>query len=160
MRGKSFAYIGLGSNIGDRKRNIQSAIELIDTTSGLKVVKQSSIHETNPVGGPPQGKYLNAAVKIECDLKPRELLKQLMRIENELGRKRTGKNHPRTIDLDILMIDDCLINMEKLTVPHPRLTEREFALAPLAELAPEQKHPVSNLTIIQHLENLKEQSRK
>ena len=160
MRGKSFAYIGLGSNIGDRKRNIQSAIELIDTTSGLKVVKQSSIHETNPVGGPPQGKYLNAAVKIECDLKPRELLKQLMRIENELGRKRTGKNYPRAIDLDILMIGSGLINMEKLIVPHPRLTERKFALAPLAELAPDLKHPVSNLTIIQHLQNLTEQSRK
>ena len=159
MANMAIACIGIGSNLGDREANIDSAVEMIDNTPGLKVAAKSSLYETEPVGGPPQGKYLNGALKLECSLDPHELLKELNLIEARLGRIREGLNCPRTIDLDILLFDDVVINSESLTIPHPRMTERLFVLEPLAEIAPETVHPITGLTIAAHLKEIRVQNR-
>lgn len=130
-------YIGLGSNLGDRKTNIMMAIEKIGRLKNTKVTKISSILETEPIGGPPQGRFLNACIEVQTALSPRELLKNLQTIESFLGRVRTVEYGPRTIDLDILLFNDEKIKDKDLTVPHPRILEREFVLKPLKEIAPE-----------------------
>jgi 2-amino-4-hydroxy-6-hydroxymethyldihydropteridine diphosphokinase len=130
-------YIGLGSNLGDRRKNLMQAIEKIGRLQNTKVTKTSSIIETEPVGGPPQGKFLNACLEIQTELSARELLKNLQNIESELGRVRTVKYGPRTIDLDILLFNDKQIKDKDLTVPHPKILEREFVFAPLKEIAPD-----------------------
>lgn len=129
-------YIGLGSNLGHRRKNIESAIVRINQIKNTRVIKRSSIIETLPVGGPKQGKFLNAAVKINTSLPPRELLTNLKDIELELGRVPTVRNGPRSIDLDILIYGNRKINTRVLTVPHPRMRGREFVLLPLEEIAP------------------------
>ena len=141
------AYIALGSNLGDRMRNMKAAIGKIKEIIGVRVTKVSSFFETEPVGGPPQGMYLNAAVEIECSLSAGELLSELQRIEKELGRKRLGKSFPRTIDLDILLFGTEVIDETELQVPHPRMHERTFVLDPLSEIAPNAVHPVLGLTV-------------
>lgn len=151
-------YIGTGSNLGDRETNIDLAVEMIDQTEGLKVTAKSSLYETEPVGGPPQGKYLNGALKLECSLDPHQLLKQLNLIEARLGRRREGLNYPRTIDLDILLFDDVVIDEESLIIPHPKMTARLFVLQPLAEIARETIHPLTGLSIADLLNNLIGQS--
>lgn len=128
-------YIGLGSNMGDRNKNIRLAINKINGLRETKVTKISSIMESLPAGGPPQGKFLNVAIEIETPLSPRELLTHLQRIEAELGRVRIVKDGPRTIDLDILFYADKEIRERDLVVPHPRIKEREFVLSPLKEIA-------------------------
>lgn len=130
-------YIGLGSNLGNRQENIRLAIDKINQLKNTKVSKASSIIETEPVGGPCQGKFLNAAIEIQTALSAQELLNNLKNIEAELGRIRATKNGPRTIDLDILVFDNQEIKERDLIVPHPRILEREFVLAPLREIAPE-----------------------
>jgi 2-amino-4-hydroxy-6-hydroxymethyldihydropteridine diphosphokinase len=127
-------YIGIGSNLGDRKTYIEDAIKKLKEIEGIKVKKVSSIYETEPVGGPKQGQYLNGAIEIETKLEPEELLIKLQEIEKQLGRKRSVKNAPRTIDLDILLYGDKKINEPGLRIPHPRMHEREFVLRPLKEL--------------------------
>jgi len=120
--------------MGDRNKNIQTAIDMINRLRETRVTKASSIIETLPVGGPPQGKFLNAAIEIHTELTPRELLTDLLKIESELGRIRLEKNAPRTIDLDILFYADKKIKEEDLVVPHPRIKERDFVLIPLKEI--------------------------
>jgi len=132
-----FCYIGLGSNLGDRTLNIKLAIEKIKQLEDTKITKISSVIETLPVGGPPQGKFLNAAIEIQTNMPCRELLKNLQIIESELGRLRTVKNGPRTIDLDILFCEGLQIREKDLIVPHPGIKEREFVLTPLREIAPD-----------------------
>jgi 2-amino-4-hydroxy-6-hydroxymethyldihydropteridine diphosphokinase len=127
-------YIGIGSNLGDREKYIENAIEKLKNIEGVEVKRVSNIHETEPVGGPRQGKYLNAAIEIETGLKPRELLAKLQDIEKQLGRKRTVKNAPRTIDLDILLYGDNKIDEPDLKIPHPGMREREFVMKPLKEI--------------------------
>ena len=127
-------YIGIGSNLGDREKYIENAIEKLETIEGVEVKRVSHIHETEPVGGPKQGKYLNGAIEIETGLKPRELLAKLQDIENQLGRKRTIKNAPRTIDLDILLYGGNNIDEPDLKIPHPNMREREFVMKPLKEI--------------------------
>lgn len=127
-------YIGIGSNLGDRRKYIESAIQRLKETKGIEVRKVSSIYETDPVGGPIQGKYLNGAIEIETELGPRELLARLLNIETLLGRKRTVKNGPRTIDLDILLFGDKKIDEPGLEIPHPRMAGREFVMKPLKEI--------------------------
>jgi len=128
-------YLGVGSNLGDRRRNIKSAIKKINSLDSTKVIKSSSISETDPMGGPPgQGKFLNAALKIHTGLSPESLLKNLKRIELGLGRTKTVRYGPRTIDLDILFYGDEIINKKGLKVPHPKISERDFVLVPLAEI--------------------------
>jgi len=128
-------YIGIGSNLGDREKYIKSAIEKLKEAKDIEVKKISNTYETEPVGGPRQGRYLNGAVEIETSLEPRELLIKLQAIEKQLGRVRKIKNGPRTIDLDILLYGDRKIETPDLSIPHPRMREREFVMKPLREIA-------------------------
>lgn len=128
-------YLGIGSNLGDRRINIKSAVEKIGKLKGARVIKLSKIIETSPVGGPAgQGKFLNAVLKIRTSLSPLTLLKKLKQIEKSLGRKKTVRFGPRTIDLDILFFGERIIDAKTLKVPHPRISEREFVLRPLLEV--------------------------
>ena len=127
-------YIGIGSNLGDRSRFIDKAIEALKKNAYIKVTRTSSIYETEPVSEIPQGKFLNGVVEIETSLSPHDLLGELNRIEDELGRVRTVKDGPRTIDLDILYYGEEKIDERDLAIPHPRIGEREFVLKGLREL--------------------------
>ncbi len=127
------AYVGLGANLGDREATMRRAIELL----GDEVVAVSSFRETDPVGYEDQPRFLNGAVALETELSPRELLDRLLAVERELGRTRDGPRYgPRTIDLDLLLYGEVVVDEPGLRVPHPRLAERRFALEPLAELDP------------------------
>ena len=127
------AYVGLGANLGDREATMRRAIELL----GDEVVAVSSFRETDPVGYEDQPRFLNGAVALETELSPRELLDRLLAVERELGRTRDGPRYgPRTIDLDLLLYGEAVVDEPGLRVPHPRLAERRFALEPLAELDP------------------------
>ncbi len=132
----AIAYIGLGSNLGDRAAHIQTAIDLLQEM-GTVILKCSKIIETDPVGGPAQNKFLNAVVKIETPLSPFKLLSQCQRIEQRLGRVRDIHHGPRTIDLDILLYDQLLVDTQSLRIPHPRMLERNFVLEPLKEIEPD-----------------------
>lgn len=127
-------YIGVGSNLGDRRAYIDQAIRLLGDTKSVRLGRVSSIYETDPVGGAAQGKFLNGVIEIETDLAPLALLKELAKIEEKLGRVREAKNGPRTIDLDILYFGRERIDSADLVIPHPRINEREFVLKGLREL--------------------------
>jgi 2-amino-4-hydroxy-6-hydroxymethyldihydropteridine diphosphokinase len=128
------AYVGVGSNMGDRLENLSSAVRELARTSGVRCVRSSSVYETAPVGGPEQGDFLNAVVEISTELEPHAVLEALQRIETELGRVRAERFGPRTIDLDLLLYGDEEIDDPDLTVPHPRMRERAFVVVPLMEL--------------------------
>jgi 2-amino-4-hydroxy-6-hydroxymethyldihydropteridine diphosphokinase len=131
------AYVGMGANLGDRRATIDRALELLRAAPGVDVLAVSSLRETDPVGFEDQPRFLNGAVALETTLTARELLDLLLEIEQRLGRTRGGPRFgPRTIDLDLLVYGDAELDEPGLTVPHPRLHERRFALEPLAELAP------------------------
>lgn len=149
-------YIGLGSNMGDRERNLKLALERLGGRAGVRVARVSSFHETEPVGGPPQGKFLNAAAELETTLGPEGLLDELQAIENELGRTRTVHWGPRTIDLDVLLYGDEVVQTQRLTVPHPLMHERVFVLGPLCEIAPGARHPALGETVRELLGRLRE----
>ena len=127
-------YLGVGSNLGNRRRNIETAIGKLQNTEGVEVTKVSSLIETEPEGGPPQNKFLNGAIEIKTELPPSELLRQLKKIEKKLGRVKTVKNGPRPIDLDILKFGNRKVNTPHLKIPHPKMHKREFAMKPLKEL--------------------------
>ena len=140
-------YIGLGSNMGDRRAYLRTAVIAVARLGGVEVLATSPVVETDPVGGPAgQGKYLNAAVEVETEIPPPELLRRLLAIEDSLGRERAERWGPRTIDLDILLYGDEVIETDELTVPHPRMHERRFVLEPLAAIAPGARHPVTGKT--------------
>jgi 2-amino-4-hydroxy-6-hydroxymethyldihydropteridine diphosphokinase len=128
------AYVGIGSNLGDRLENLRTAVRELAGTPDVRFVRSSSVYETAPVGGPEQGDFLNAVVEISTELEPRALLEALQLIENELGRVRAERFGPRTIDLDLLLYGDEEIDEPDLTVPHPRMHERAFVVVPLMEL--------------------------
>ena len=132
----STAYIGLGSNVGDREKNIEEAINLLEGTKEIKIRKVSSLYETEPRGYKEQNKFLNGALELETTLPPRQLLRVLQRIERELGRRRIIKWGPRTIDLDILLYGSLKIEERALKIPHPEMLRRDFVLTPLKEIAP------------------------
>ncbi len=132
-------YIGIGSNLGDRSKNIENAIQRLRESEGIEVRRVSKIYETDPVDGPPQPKYLNGVIEIETEIEPRELLFIIQGIENDLGRERAVRNGPRTIDLDILIYGDKKIDEPGLKIPHPRMKERGFVLRPLRELLDTQR---------------------
>lgn len=127
-------YIGIGSNLGDRKKYIDRAIEELKKNKNIQLKRSSSIYETEPISDIPQGKFLNGVLEIETNLEPKSLLKELNGIEHRLGRERAVKNGPRTIDLDILYYGAERIEDDDLIVPHPKIDEREFVLKGLREL--------------------------
>jgi len=137
------AFVGIGSNLGDREGNLRRAVELLSAEDGIDIVSVSEIRETDPVGPVEQAPFLNGAVRIETDLAPRELLQRLLGVEQRLGRVRGKRWGPRTIDLDLLLYGDDVVDEPGLTVPHPRLHERRFALEPLSDLAPGLEIPES-----------------
>jgi 2-amino-4-hydroxy-6-hydroxymethyldihydropteridine diphosphokinase len=128
------AFLGLGSNLGDRPANLQAAVDRLGEREGIRVARSSRVYETDPVGGPPQPAYLNAVIEVETELDPRELLTGCLDVERDLGRVRSERWGPRTIDIDVLTFDRLTVDEPDLTVPHPRMHERGFVLAPLAEL--------------------------
>lgn len=149
MAEPTIAYIALGSNVGDRRVHLNAAISQLTARPGIEVLKVSSYHETDPVGGPAgQGKYLNAAAEIRTALSPAELLARLQEIEAGLGRVRDERFGPRTLDLDLLLYGLEIIHTADLTVPHPRMHERSFVLKPLAEIAPLAVHPGLQSTVM------------
>jgi 2-amino-4-hydroxy-6-hydroxymethyldihydropteridine diphosphokinase len=134
------AYVALGSNLGDREAHLARAVAALRATPGIEVEALSSIRETAPVGGPPQGAYLNAVVELRTELAARALLERLLEIEAEAGRVRgPQRNAPRALDLDLLLYGDEEIDEPDLVVPHPRMQQREFVLEPLAELRRRQR---------------------
>jgi 2-amino-4-hydroxy-6-hydroxymethyldihydropteridine diphosphokinase len=136
------AYIGMGANLGNREETIKRALALLAGRPGVNVVAISSLRETDPVGFADQPRFLNGAAAVETELEPRVLLAALLAVERELGRTRDGPRFgPRTIDLDLLVYGGREVAEPGLTVPHPRLAERAFALEPLAELDPELEIP-------------------
>ena len=130
------AFVGIGSNLGDRETNLERALELLAAEDGIEIAAVSEIRETEPVGPVEQGLFLNGAARVETSLAPRALLACLLTVENRLGRVREERWGPRTIDLDLLLYGDEQIDEPGLSVPHPRLHERRFALEPLADLDP------------------------
>jgi len=131
------AYIGLGANLGDRERTLRAAVESLAGEAGIEVVGVSALRETEPVGVGEQPLFLNGAAELETSLTARELLDRLLAVEQRFGRVRvSGEHGPRTLDLDLLLYGDEVIDEPELRVPHPRLHERRFVLEPLAELAP------------------------
>ena len=141
------AVLGLGSNLGAREDFLNRAAAALRAAPGVRLVWCSSVYETDPWGGVAQGRFLNAAVEIETTLEPPALLAELKRIEQALGRTQAERWGPREIDIDILLYDGVVHSSEGLTVPHPALAERRFALVPLREIAPDVVHPVSGLTV-------------
>lgn len=130
-------YLGLGSNLGDRKQNLLKAVDALQALDCLSHVRLSQIIETAPAGGPQQADYLNAVVECHCSVSAIHLLEQVQIIELQLKRQRLGRNHPRTIDVDILLFGDESHTSDALTVPHPRMHQRKFVMRPLAEFLPE-----------------------
>ena len=133
---EAFAFLGLGSNMGDRLAYLQQAVDLLHARPSVRVDAVSSVYETAPVGGAEQGPYLNIAARVATRRSPRRLLAACLGVEQALGRVRAQRWGPRTVDVDILLYDDRVISTRRLKVPHPRLAERPFALIPLLEVAP------------------------
>ena len=148
------AYISLGSNIGNKEEYLQEAINKISAEKNIEIIRQSSFITTKPWGYLEQEDFLNCAIEIETILEAEELMDLLLKIEDELGRKRTMKWGPRTIDLDIIMYDSIISSNEKVILPPPRMHEREFVLKPLNEIVPYLMHPVLNKRIFTLLEEL------
>jgi len=141
---KKTVYLSLGSNVGDRKANLDAAIEGLGRLGTVAAV--SSYYETEPVESRQQPWFLNCAVKLETELMPRQLLSRVLDIEKAMGRKRVQTKGPRSIDIDILLFGSSVVEAKGLTIPHPALHERRFVLEPLAEIAPEVRHPVLKRT--------------
>ena len=131
------AFLGLGSNLGDRLTNLQAAVDALQTEPGLRVTASSRVWETVPVGGPPQPDFLNAVVRAETDLSARDLLDVARRVEQRMVRVRKERWGARSLDVDILLYDEEHIDEPELVVPHPRLAQRAFVLLPLLELDPD-----------------------
>jgi 2-amino-4-hydroxy-6-hydroxymethyldihydropteridine diphosphokinase len=135
-------HIGLGANLGDREATIRAALERLDAEEGIEVVRVSLLRETDPVGYADQPRFLNGVAELETELSPGELLERLLAVERDLGRVRQGPRYgPRTIDLDLLLYGDAVVDEPGLEIPHPRMTERRFVLEPLAELDPDRVVP-------------------
>ncbi len=142
---KTRVFLCLGSNLGDRKGNLDDALRLISDFADIRNV--SSVYETAPVGYLDQPDFLNVVCEISTDLKPQELLERTQGIERELGRRKTVRFGPRNIDVDIILYGNEIINSDKLTIPHARMTDRAFVMVPLCEIAPDVVHPVRHMTI-------------
>ena len=138
-------YIALGSNLGDRLGNLQASVQALQPS--VRILDCSPVYETPPWGYLDQPAFLNQVVKGETDLSPRELLDLLKRVETAMGRQKTIQNGPRLIDLDFLFYDNLVLDTPQLTIPHPRMAGRGFVLVPLADLAPDLRHPTLGVTM-------------
>lgn len=150
----NLAYLSLGSNLGDRERQLREAIRYLVSLG--HVVSVSSFYETEPVEVTDQPWFLNSAVALETPKEAPELMSELLNLERQMGRRRTQPKGPRTIDIDLLLFGDLFIDTPELTVPHPAMHKRRFVLMPLAEIAPEARHPVLKKTVRELLEGLPE----
>ncbi|HTA44258.1 MAG TPA: 2-amino-4-hydroxy-6-hydroxymethyldihydropteridine diphosphokinase [Bryobacteraceae bacterium] len=150
-------YLGLGSNVGDSESLLQSALDALNGPD-LKLLRVSGIYETEPIGLREQRWFLNLAAEFETNLFPKQLLHRIQKVEKNLGRTRTVRNGPRTIDIDILLYGNAVVETDELEIPHPRYRERRFTLAPLAELNPALRDPVTHRTMAEMLAGLKGQS--
>lgn len=148
----NLVYLSLGSNVGDRQVQLQDALAKLAAVG--RVVATSSFYETEPVEFTRQPWFLNCAIALETNKTPEQLMAAILRIEEEMGRRRVQKKGPRSIDIDILLFGDTIINHPELTIPHPAIQQRRFVLEPLAEIAPELLHPVLKKTIGELLDSL------
>jgi 2-amino-4-hydroxy-6-hydroxymethyldihydropteridine diphosphokinase len=151
------SFLGLGSNEGDPLRQVESALSQLPER-GVPLVRVSSLYRTEPVGGAPQDWYVNAVAEVGFEGEPIDLLRVCRSIESLHGRKRSGKNAPRTLDLDILLFGGLILYSRELTIPHPRLGERRFVLVPLVEIAPDVEDPISGLTMRELLSRCPDES--
>lgn len=149
----NLVYLGLGSNMGDREALLRSALAALES-SDLRLLRTSSLYETEPIGLREQAWFLNLVGEYETTVFPKELLQRIRKIEQALGRVRIVENGPRTIDIDILLYADFVVKTEELEIPHPRFRERRFTLAPLAELKPDMRDPVTGRTMRELLQSL------
>ncbi len=148
-------YIGLGSNIGDRERNIVNAITRIDACKEICIKNKSGFYNTKPIGGPPQPDYVNCVIELETEIEPQRMLGEFKEIELELGRRPGVRWGPRIIDIDILLYGNRIINDHNIKIPHERMHERTFVLEPLCEISPDFEHPVLRKTICELLKELR-----
>ena len=153
---RHIAYIGVGSNIGDKAHRCEQGIAEILRVDRAKLLAKSSLYKTQSVGHLPQDWFVNGVIKIETDLEAPDLFRSMKEIETRLGRRKTFRWGPRTLDLDLLLFDDQIIDTDELSVPHPRIQERQFVLIPLAEIDRYLIHPVLNKSAQELLENLKQ----
>ena len=148
----NLVYLSLGSNVGDREAQLQDALAKLAAVGS--VVATSSFYETEPVEFTRQPWFLNCAIALETNKTPEQLMAAILRIEEEMGRRRVQKKGPRAIDIDILLFDNTIVDSKELTIPHPAMHQRRFVLEPLAEIAPELLHPVLKKTIRELLDSL------
>lgn len=154
------AYIAIGSNLGDKEKNIKEALEIISNSKHTKINKIAKYYNTEPVGYTDQGEFLNTAIEIKTLLNPKNFMKFLLEVEKSLKRERIIKWGPRTLDLDVIFYDDLISSDEEIIIPHPRMEERLFVLNPLCDIAPYKLHPILNKRIIDIRDSILKDSNK